>query len=50
MASEAFYLMAMIHNTLGQLEEREEAAASFKKHVIALENPHYEEDPSVITW
>jgi len=47
MASEAFYLMALIYNTLGQLDEREEAAASFRKHVLALENPQDEEDQLV---
>ncbi|XP_077253394.1 anaphase-promoting complex subunit isoform X2 [Tasmannia lanceolata] len=45
MAAEAFYLMAIIFNTLGNLEEREEAAASFKKHITALENPQDLEDP-----
>ncbi|PKA57022.1 Anaphase-promoting complex subunit 5 [Apostasia shenzhenica] len=44
MAAEAFYLMAMVYNHLGQLEAREEAAESFRKHVTALENPH-SEDP-----
>lgn len=39
MAAEAFYLMAMVFDKLGRLEEREEAAASFKKHIMALENP-----------
>lgn len=39
LAAEAFYLMAMVYDKLGQLEEREEAAALFKKHIIALENP-----------
>ncbi|RZC54226.1 hypothetical protein C5167_013081 [Papaver somniferum] len=39
MAAEAFYLMAMVYDKLGQLEEREEAASSFKKHVIAFEKP-----------
>lgn len=39
MAAEAFYLMAMVYNKLGRLEEREEAADSFKKYIMALENP-----------
>ncbi|KAK1397212.1 Anaphase-promoting complex subunit 5 [Heracleum sosnowskyi] len=39
LAAEAFYLLAIVHNKLGQSEEREEAAASFKKHIIALETP-----------
>ncbi|CAI9759902.1 unnamed protein product [Fraxinus pennsylvanica] len=39
LASEAFYLMAIVYDKLGQLDEREEAAASFKKHITALENP-----------
>ncbi|CAL9168755.1 unnamed protein product [Musa hybrid cultivar] len=44
MAAEAFYLMAIIFNSLGRLDERENAAASFKKHVIALENPQDEDN------
>ncbi|KAL0884534.1 hypothetical protein Bca101_008515 [Brassica carinata] len=40
LAAEALYLMAMVYNKLGRLEEREEAAALFKKHITALENPH----------
>ncbi|CAI0544075.1 unnamed protein product [Linum tenue] len=44
MAAEAFYLMAMVYNKLGQLEEREEASDSFKKHILALENPQEEEE------
>lgn len=45
LAAEAFYLMAIVFDKLGQLEHREEAATFFKKHVIALENPQDEEDP-----
>lgn len=45
MAAEAFYLMAMVYNSLGELEKRVEAAASFREHVIALENPTDREDP-----
>ncbi|KAK9155237.1 hypothetical protein Sjap_002717 [Stephania japonica] len=43
LAAEAFYLMAMVFNKLGRLEERDEAAASFKKQVSSLENPHEED-------
>lgn len=39
LAAEASYLMAMVYDKLGRVEEREEAAALFKKHIIALENP-----------
>ncbi|KAL6983245.1 anaphase promoting complex subunit 5 [Sarracenia purpurea var. burkii] len=45
LAAEAFYLMAIVFDKLGQLEPREEAATSFKKHMIALENPQDQEDP-----
>ncbi|KAK9285753.1 hypothetical protein L1049_024953 [Liquidambar formosana] len=45
LAAEAFYLMAIVFDKLGQLEEREEAACSFKVHVMALENPQDEDDP-----
>nr|VDD59411.1 unnamed protein product [Brassica oleracea] len=38
-AAEALYLMAMIYDKLGRPEEREEAAALFKKHITALEIP-----------
>jgi anaphase-promoting complex subunit 5 len=44
MAAEAYYLKAMAYNHLGKLDEREEAAARFKDHVTALENPQNEED------
>lgn len=37
--------MAIVFHKLGQLEEREEAANSFKKHMMALENPLDDEDP-----
>lgn len=47
LAAEAFYLMAMVYDKLGQLEEREEAAASFQKHILALENNQNEDDPLV---
>jgi anaphase-promoting complex subunit 5 len=39
LAAEASYLMAMVYDKLGRLDEREEAASLFKKHIIALENP-----------
>lgn len=39
LASEAFYLLAIVYDKLGQLEEREEAASSFKNHITAFENP-----------
>lgn len=39
LSAEALYLMAMVYDKLGWLEEREEAAALFKKHITALENP-----------
>lgn len=47
MASEAFYLMALIYNSLGKPGEREEASASFRKHILALENPQDDEDQLV---
>ncbi|KAL6622673.1 hypothetical protein ACP70R_032556 [Stipagrostis hirtigluma subsp. patula] len=47
MAAEAHYLKAMAYNHLGRLDEREEAAASFKEHITALENPQNEEDSLV---
>jgi anaphase-promoting complex subunit 5 len=37
--------MAHVFDKLGQLERREEAAASFKEHMMALENPQAEDDP-----
>ncbi|GER33571.1 anaphase-promoting complex subunit 5 [Striga asiatica] len=39
LASEAFYLMAIVYDMLGQLDDREAAASSFRKHITALENP-----------
>lgn len=44
MAAEAYYLKAMAYNHLGKLDEREEAAARFKEHITAHENPRNEED------
>ncbi|KAK9132847.1 hypothetical protein Scep_012375 [Stephania cephalantha] len=43
LAAEAFYLKAMVFNKLGRLEERDEVATSFKKHISSLENPHEED-------
>ncbi|KAK6116325.1 hypothetical protein DH2020_049952 [Rehmannia glutinosa] len=39
LASEAFFLMAIVYDKVGQLDEREEAASSFRKHITAFENP-----------
>ncbi|XP_010522058.1 PREDICTED: anaphase-promoting complex subunit 5 [Tarenaya hassleriana] len=39
LAAEAYYLMAMVYDQLGQAGDREEAAALFKQHVMSLENP-----------
>ncbi|XP_047148692.1 anaphase-promoting complex subunit 5 isoform X2 [Vigna umbellata] len=47
LAAEAFYLKAMVYDKLGKLEEREEAAASFRKHILAIGNPQDEDDPLV---
>lgn len=47
LAAEALYLMAMVYDKLGQIEEREEASALFKKHIIALENPQ-EMEPNIV--
>ncbi|XP_042497861.1 anaphase-promoting complex subunit 5 [Macadamia integrifolia] len=44
LAAEAFYLMAIVFDRLGHLDERENAAASFRNHVVALENPD-DDDP-----
>ncbi|KAM1461736.1 hypothetical protein ACFXTO_046878 [Malus domestica] len=47
LAAEAFYLMAMVFDKLKRVEDREDAAASFKQHTLALENPQHEEDPLI---
>ncbi|PON52066.1 Anaphase-promoting complex subunit [Parasponia andersonii] len=47
LAAEAFYLKAIIYDKLGRLEDREEAATSFKKHTMALKNAHVEADSFV---
>lgn len=44
LASEAFYLMAIVYNKLGRFDDREEAALSFRKHVTAFENPEDMDD------
>ncbi|CAN6707782.1 unnamed protein product [Malus baccata var. baccata] len=44
LAAEAFYLMAMVFDKLGRIED---FAASFKQHILALENPQDEEDPLI---
>ncbi|KAK4365010.1 hypothetical protein RND71_016368 [Anisodus tanguticus] len=36
LAAEAFYLMAIVYDKLGQLDHREAAASSFRKHITAL--------------
>ncbi|XP_062105715.1 anaphase-promoting complex subunit 5 [Humulus lupulus] len=47
LAAEAFYLKAIVYDKLGRLEDREEAATSFKKHTMALENPNDDENSLV---
>ncbi|GMG98863.1 hypothetical protein Nepgr_000703 [Nepenthes gracilis] len=44
LAAEAFYLIAVVYDKLGDLEEREKAAASFKEHTLALQNLPASED------
>ncbi|CAN4127928.1 unnamed protein product [Withania somnifera] len=44
LAAEAFYLMAIVYDKLGQLNHREEAASLFRKHITALERSD-NEDP-----
>ncbi|KAK6915189.1 Anaphase-promoting complex subunit 5 domain [Dillenia turbinata] len=39
LAAEAFYLLAIVYDKLRRLKEREDAAASFKQHIMALEHP-----------
>ncbi|TMW88406.1 hypothetical protein EJD97_018603 [Solanum chilense] len=38
MAAEAFYLMAIVYDKLGQMDHREAAAQSFRKHITTLES------------
>lgn len=44
LAAEAFYLIAIVFDKLGRLAEREEAAALFKEHVLALENENRQDE------
>ncbi|KAH9706045.1 Anaphase-promoting complex subunit 5 [Citrus sinensis] len=44
LAAEAFYLIAIVSDKLGRLAEREEAAALFKEHVLALENENRQDE------
>ncbi|KAL5977007.1 hypothetical protein ACLOJK_021345 [Asimina triloba] len=37
LAAEAFYLTAIVYDKLGQLQDREEAATSFKEQILAME-------------
>ncbi|EPS62003.1 hypothetical protein M569_12790, partial [Genlisea aurea] len=39
MASEAFYLLAIVYDKVGKVDEREEAATGFRNHIAALRNP-----------
>ncbi|OIT36539.1 PREDICTED: anaphase-promoting complex subunit 5 [Nicotiana attenuata] len=43
LAAEAFYLMAIVYDKLGQLDHREEAASSFRKHITTLESSDIED-------
>ncbi|GJV04956.1 anaphase-promoting complex subunit 5 isoform X1 [Tanacetum coccineum] len=45
LAAEAYYLMAIVLDKSGQIEEREDAASRFKQHIVALEDPVKPEDP-----
>lgn len=38
LAAEAFYLMAIVYDKLGQLDHREAAAKSFRKHITSHES------------
>lgn len=44
LASEAFYLMAIVYDKLGQYSDRDDAASSFRKHITAFENPEETDD------
>lgn len=50
MAAEAFYLIAMVYNHLEMVDEREQAAASFRDHVLSLENPNEAEDHELSSY
>lgn len=41
--------MAIVYNKLGQLDEREEAAHSFRRHITAYENPQDIDDSSLFS-
>ncbi|KAH6788654.1 anaphase-promoting complex subunit [Perilla frutescens var. frutescens] len=47
LASEAFYLMAIVYDKLGRFDDREEAATSFRKHITSFENPEDMDDSLV---
>lgn len=47
LAAEAFYLMAIVFDKVGRLDDREEAATSFKTHILSLQNPRDEDDPLI---
>ena len=47
MSAEAYYLMAIVLDKSGQVEQRDEAASRFRQHIIALENPVKPEDPLI---
>ncbi|XP_021737684.1 anaphase-promoting complex subunit 5-like isoform X1 [Chenopodium quinoa] len=47
LAAEAYYLMAMVYDKLGSLQEREIAAASFKDHTTASKNPQDSDDDTL---
>ncbi|XP_047941090.1 anaphase-promoting complex subunit 5 isoform X1 [Salvia hispanica] len=44
LASEAFYLLAIVYDKLRRYDDREEAASSFRKHITAFENPEGMDD------
>ncbi|XP_078178031.1 anaphase-promoting complex subunit isoform X2 [Carex rostrata] len=50
MAAEAFYLIAMVYNNLGMADEREQAAASFRDYVFALEKHNEAEDEELMSY
>ena len=50
MAAEAFYLIATVYNHLEMVDEREQAAASFRDCVLALENHNEAEDEELMSY
>ncbi|XP_071737598.1 anaphase-promoting complex subunit 5 [Rutidosis leptorrhynchoides] len=44
LAAEAYYLMAVVLDKCGQIEQREAASTHFQRHIIALENPVNSDD------